>query len=107
RVIALSTFYVLPPRPLLRQRVAGFLTSVFPGLDLNADHCADLAEFLGEAVTRTPDVFVIYREDLADGVDTQQALCDGFGGEQVDEVIELRVGPRPGEWTAQRWRVAS
>lgn len=101
----MSTFYLLPPRSLLQERVAAFLGGVFPGLTWNSTLCADLAEQIGAAADR-PDVFVVYREDLPEEADPRAVLCDAFGAEAGDEVVEVRVGPRPGEWTAQRWRVA-
>ena len=102
----MSTFYILPPRPLLGERVAAFLNDLFPGLSLNAAGCTELTEHLSDAAAGQPDVYVIYREDLADDA-TPEALCNGYGAEDGDEVVEVCAGVNPGEWSAQRWRVAS
>jgi hypothetical protein len=42
---------------------------------------------------------------LPDGEPARQALVNGFGAEDGDDVIELRPGPRPGELVARRWPV--
>jgi hypothetical protein len=34
-----------------------------------------------------------------------RALADGFGAEIGDEIVEVRTGPRPTEWTTRRWRI--
>lgn len=100
----MSKFYVLPPRLLLGERFAAYLGTLFPGLSWDAADRNVLAEMLSAAVGRHPDVFVVFREELADE-DPQQALCDGFGAETGDEVIEVRVSARPGELTTRRWQV--
>jgi len=100
-----STFYLLPPRPLLGERVAAFLGALFPGLSWDAATRAELAEAVAGAAARQPDVYVVCREELADDVEPRQALREGFGAEPGDEVVEVHIGPRPGEWTAQRWRL--
>jgi hypothetical protein len=101
-----STFYLLPPRPLLGERFAGFLQSLFPGLDWDCSMRLNLAEALGDAASSHPDVFVVYREDLPEGDPPARALAEGFGAEAGDEVIEVRAGGSPGEMTARRWKVA-
>jgi hypothetical protein len=102
-----STFYLLPPRPFVGQRLADALRALLPGLDLAADAPAELADVLLAAVARRPDVFVVHREDLAEGEDAARALADGFGAEADDEVVEVRAGARPGELTARRWRLGA
>jgi hypothetical protein len=104
-MVAMSTFYLLPPRPLLGDRFADFLQTLFPGLDWDCDMRANLADALGEAACSRPGVFVVYREDLPDGEMPARALADGFGAESGDEVIEVRPGLSPREMTARRWRV--
>jgi hypothetical protein len=101
-----STFYLLPPRPVLGERLAGFLQSMLPGLDWDTAARADLAETVAAAASVHADVFVVYREDLPDGEPPARALADGFGAAPGDEVVEVRPGPRPGEMTARRWKVA-
>jgi hypothetical protein len=102
----MSTFYLLPPRPLLGERFAGFLQTLFPGLDWDCAMRINLADALGEAAASHPDVFVIYREDLPEGETPSHALVEGYGAEAGDEVIEIRAGISAGEMTARRWKVA-
>src|SRR5579871_5923185 len=66
-VPTMSTFYLLPPRPILGDRLAGFLRSVLPGLDWDMDTCSNLAEAVAAAASVHADVFVVYREDLPEG----------------------------------------
>lgn len=101
----MSTFYLLPPRPLLGERFAEFLQSFFPGLDWDCARRLALADALGEAASGRPDVFVVYRDDLPEGESPSRALADGFGAEAGDEVVEVRAGPAPGELRARRWRL--
>jgi hypothetical protein len=100
-----STFYLLPPRPLLGECFAGYLQPLFPGLQWTSAACAELADTLTAVVVRRTDVYVVYREELPDGEDPARALADGFGAEAGDEVIEIGSGGKAGEWTACRWRL--
>lgn len=100
----MSTFYLLPPGPLVGELFADFLETLFPGLEWDAAMRANLAHALGEAAQAHPDVFVVFREDLAEGEPVVRALANGFGAGQGDEVVEVRPGP--GGLTARRWRVA-
>jgi hypothetical protein len=100
----MSLFYVLPPRPLLGEHFAAYLRSLFPGLDWDARARRDLAEVLATTAS-LPDVYVVFREDLAEGETTHRALADGFGAETGDEVVEVKPGSRPGELVARRWAV--
>jgi hypothetical protein len=102
----MSTFYLLPPRPLLGEQFAGFLQTFFPGLDWDTTARANLAELLGTTVSQ-PGVFVVYRDDLPSGEGPARALMDGFGAEPGDEVVEVRPGARPGSVTAHRWRLVA
>src|SRR6516164_1696617 len=102
-MVVMSTFYLLPPRPLLGDWVAGCLRPLFPGLDWSGAAWTDLADTLAAAVSRQPDVYLVFREELPDGEDPARALADGFGAEADDEVIEVRAGSRPGEWTTRHW----
>src|SRR5260370_2717489 len=102
----MSTFYLLPPRPLLGARFADYLRTLFPGLNWADAVWPDLAEMLGAAASRHPDVYVIYREDLPEGEEPARALAEGFGAEAGDEVVEVRPGAAPGGLTARHWRGA-
>ena len=97
----MSTFYLLPPRPVLGQQFVRFLQTYFPGLDLPFADRADMAEAVAAVAGRQPDVFVVFREDLPEGVALQQALLDDFGAEPGDEVVEVS-----GQFV-QRWCIAS
>lgn len=99
----MSTFYVLPPRPFVAERLAEYLADWFPGLPLPAG--AELLDLV-DAVVRRADVFILHREDLPDGEDVSAALIDGFGAEAGDEVIEVRAGGPGGAPQARRWRIA-
>jgi hypothetical protein len=100
-----STFYLLPPRPVLGDCVARFLQGFFPGLDWDAARRAELAEAVGAAAGRA-DVYVVYRDDLPAGELPERALVDGFGARPGDEVVDVRPTARPGELAARRWRLA-
>ena len=102
----MATFYLLPPRPVLGERLAGFLQSILPGLDWNTTTRAALAETVATAAAEQENVFVVYREDLPAGEAPARALTDGYGAEPGDEVIEVRPGAHAGEMTARRWKVA-
>lgn len=102
----MSTFYLLPPRPVLAERLTDYLGTLLPGLDWTRLNPADVTDWLGTAVNRQRDVYVVYREELPAGEEPRRALCDGFGAESGDEVVEVRAGPRPGELTARRYRLA-
>ncbi len=101
----MAIFYLLPPRPFLGERFAGFLQAFFPGLDWDGAARAQLADIFGAAIAGRPDVYVVYREDLPAGETPARALVDGFGAEAGDEVVEVRPGARPGEMVARRWTV--
>jgi hypothetical protein len=101
----MATFYLLPPRPYLGERFASFLQGIFPGLRWDRSVWANLTDGLAAAATYHPGVYVVYREELPEGEDPEQALADGFGAEPGDEVIELRLAGRPGELTVRRWQL--
>ena len=104
--IFMSRFYLLPSRPELGERFAGYLKELFPGLDWPSSAWTNLAENLGAAAARTPDVFVVYREELPEGEDAATALTDSFGAEAGDEVIEVLPGQR-GELRTRRWKLGA
>src|SRR5947209_5286317 len=91
---AMSTFYVLPSRALLGQRVAEFLGSVFPGLDWPRTQWRDLAELLGDQALRHADVYVVYREDLPEGMPLDETLVQDCGAAAGDAVVEVALGGR-------------
>jgi hypothetical protein len=100
-----STFYLLPPRPLLGDRFADFLASVLPGLDWDDAMRSNLAEAIAAAATAHDHVHVVFRDDLPAGESPAAALADGFGAEAGDDVIEVRPAGGSGSLTSRRWRV--
>jgi hypothetical protein len=101
----MSTFYLLPPRPMLGRRFGEFLAKVFPGLTWNSAAWVDLAESLGATAEASADVYVVYREDLPAGEDAQQILVQAFGAEPGDEVVEVQAPGSSAEAVARRWQL--
>ncbi len=101
----MSTFYILPSRPLLGQRFAEFLQTIFPGQPWPRDQWRDLAEALGGEVLRRADAYVIYREDVPEGVALAEAMVRDFGAVPGDEIVEVGLGGRLAVLTARRWKV--
>jgi hypothetical protein len=101
----MSTFYVLPPRPLFGDRLTSFLQTLLPGLDWDAGARTGLADAIADVAVSETDAFLVFRDDLPAGERIARALVDGFGAEEDDEVIEVRVGGRAGETGIQRWRI--
>lgn len=101
----MSTFYLLPSRPVLGERFANLLRTLFPGLDWSSGDWTRLAESVCLAAVHQPDVFVVYGEDFPDDEDAVTVLTDVYGAEAGDEVIEISMGDRPGESTSRRWRI--
>ncbi len=106
----MSLFYVMPPRPVLGDCLAGILHAFFPGLAWDAATRSSLADWLGSAAIElggADDVYVVHREDLPAGEALRQALENGYGAREGDEVVEVRPGARPGEMTTRRWRLSA
>jgi hypothetical protein len=102
----MATFYLLPPRPILEESLGRFLNTWLPGLRGPAVSGAELAALLQDHLAEHGDVFVIFREDLPDGADAENALRDGYGAEAGDDIIELRLaaGDRV---TSRSWRLGA
>jgi hypothetical protein len=96
-----STFYILPPRPVFGDRLAAFLHNFFPGLDWDAAARVELADAVAETAGTETDAYLVFRDELPQGERVARALMDGFGADEDDEVIEVRAG----ESTVQRWRI--
>ncbi len=101
----MSVFYLLPPRSYLGQCFAGYLETMFPGLEWSSAAWPDLADTLTTTTRARGEVYVVYREELPDGETVERALVDGFGAETGDEIVEVRAGARPGEVCTRRWRL--
>ncbi len=101
----MAMFYLLPPRPLLGERFADYLQTLFPGLSWSSARWPELADVLRALAVLHPDVYVVHREELPEGEPAAEALMNGFGAEAGDEVIEIRAGFKPSELIAHRWRL--
>ena len=95
----MSTFYLLPPRPLVGRQFAQILQEYFPGRDWTAGQGAELAETLATMAGSPPQVVVVFREDVPEGVELQEALVGEFGAQAGDEVVEVSSG------CVRRWRI--
>jgi hypothetical protein len=102
----MSTFYLLPPRPLFGQYLADCLQRLFPGLDWNLARQGELTAFLNDLVQAREAVYVVHREDLPQEEPVVVALANVYGAEPGDEVVEIRPSGRPGEWLTRRWHMA-
>jgi hypothetical protein len=102
-----SVFYVLPPRPLLGAHLANYLGGWLPGLDWDSETRENLTEALRAAATCHPDVYLIFREELPEGLATNEALMQEFGAEEGDVVIEVRAPGRAELPGTRRWNVRS
>ena len=102
----MATFYLLPPRPILEESFGRFLSTWLPGLRGPLVSGAELAALLQEHLADHADVFVIFREDLPEGTDAEEALRDGYGADLGDDIIELRLAA--GERVVSRsWRLGT
>jgi hypothetical protein len=101
----MATFYVLPPRPLVRELVASRLNDVLPGLQWDRQASTDLLEILTADLLGRGDVFVVYREDVQETEDLFQGLSEHFGAEPGDTVVEVRLGGKPGGLTSRQWQL--
>jgi hypothetical protein len=99
-----STFYLLPPRILLGQRLAAVLGISVPEPERAGKAWTEFVDTLGTAMAQT-DVYIVHREDLPPDEDPAQALADGYGAAAGDEVIEVRASAGSTELTMQRWRI--
>jgi hypothetical protein len=101
----MSVFYLLPSRTRIGDDFAAYLHGYFPGLDWDAQTRPNLAEALVAAATCHPDVYVVFRDEVPPGTGVVEALVDGYGAEEGDEVIEVRITGRPGQTASWRWQV--
>jgi hypothetical protein len=92
RVPVVATFYVLPPRPLIRDQLARSLAQWFPGLHIAGPQCDSIAEGLAAALDCSPNVFVVQREELPLGEKVHDAIIEHFGAEEGDEIVLVDLG---------------
>jgi hypothetical protein len=102
----MSTFYLLPPRAVVGDRLADLFTVLLPGMNWDVAGRSGLAEVFLEALAGRADVFLVSRDELPPSEAIEQALIDGFGAEPGDEVVEVRPAARAGEFASRRWRIA-
>lgn len=91
----MATFYVLPPRAALNQRITEVLGRLLPGLPLPADLWDVMVDCLANAARWPEDVFLVPRDDLADGEPTAAALEFAFGAETGDRFVEISLTREP------------
>ena len=103
----MSTFYLMPPRPVFVSLLTEFLQTWMPGLPVPVEAGAAIAEALHRGLAERNNAFLIFREDLPEGADPSAALRDGFGAQDGDRVIEMRLSGRSGEAVARTWTVGN
>ena len=101
----MSTFYLMPPRPVFADSLAQFLQSWLPGLPVPADAGIEVTQMLQTGLELRENAFLVFREDMPNDADPTVILRDGFGAEDGDRVVELRLGGRFGEVLARSWTV--
>jgi hypothetical protein len=100
----MTTFYLLPPRPLVAETLSAFVKSWLPGAEPPQSTGNEMTEML-DHLARRGGVYIVHREDIPDGVDLNQALREDFGAEVGDNVVEVRLNTA-GERTSRSWRIA-
>jgi hypothetical protein len=91
----MADFYLLPPRPLIGEEVAKLIRPYLPGMRISAAEGVRILEAVVNASRNK--AFLIHREDLPEGEEPVQALCDGFGADAGDRITHVSLGARPGE----------
>jgi len=99
----MTTFYLLPPRTAFHEQFAQFIESWMPDFSWRESVAADLVEILTSYLSHQGDCFLIFREDLPDGIATDESLREFFGASAGDRVIEVHLGAGSGTPT-QRFR---
>ncbi len=102
----MSTFYLLPPRAILADHLADWLSRALPGVEWDVACRRHLMEMVAAAACR-PGVHLVHRDELPAGEAPEAALIDGFGADPGDEVVEVRLSARPGDFASRRWRVGT
>ena len=67
-----------------------FLANAHARPRLGHDARTGLADAIADVTLNETDAFLVFRDDLPAGERVAQALVDGFGAEEDDEVIEVR-----------------
>ena len=100
----MATFYVLPARPLFEQMIDRLLAEwlpTVPGPVIPAEELTDLVRANAE---RKADIFIVYRDELPEGVNVIDGLRDAFGAENGDDITELHLAPN-GQVRAKSFRL--
>jgi hypothetical protein len=101
----MPTFYVLPARTQIGEHFQAYLGTVFPGLSWMRSELSDLAESLAQAAEAQPGVYVVFAEDLAEGIDVEAGLIQSFGAEIGDEVVVVRPNRNMAVVQVERGRI--
>src|SRR4051812_43589300 len=101
----MSTFYLLPSRSQLGDRIADFLHTILPGLDWDSATREDLTELITTVAEANAGVYVIFRDELPVDEPTSAALSDIFGADVGDEIVEMLPFGTSGASTSRRWRL--
>ena len=98
RVIAMASFYLLPPRTCLEQAVGDVFAKLLPGLPLPADAWESLVQHLAASANWPAEVFLVPRDELPEG-DPGAALAEAYGAEPGDRVVEVSLARPARTWT--------
>ena len=102
----MSTFYVLPPRPVFGDHLAAFLQAFLPGLDWDAAARAGLADAVADvAVSETDAYLILPRRSARRRAPSPQALTTVSGRRRTTKWSRCGIGGRAGEPAASRWRL--
>ncbi|HLW64944.1 MAG TPA: hypothetical protein VKS79_06445 [Gemmataceae bacterium] len=99
----MARFYLLPPRSVVADCMARSLRVSLPGLPIRVQTVEDLLDVLQSSYDEEAEVFVLFREEIPDGVNLELVLEDAFGAEFGDEITELRLTGN-GQLAARTWR---
>jgi hypothetical protein len=100
----MARFYVLPPRSVVADCMARSLRLSLPGLPIPVYTMEDLLDVLQSSYDEEMEVFVIFREEVPDGMDLEIAMADAFGADCGDEITELRL-TAAGHLASRSWRL--
>jgi hypothetical protein len=101
----MAMFYLLPPRPVLEDRLKDAIGRFLPGLNWSLPGGDRLTDLFLDAISPVAGIYLVCRDELPAGGTTEQALMDGFGAAPGDEIVEVSLGGRPGEVHSCRWRI--
>ncbi len=83
----MATFVVLPPRELLEHALREFLSRTLPGCPLHDDLPERLLNDL--LISTPPGIYLIPREELPSESDVALTLCEAYGAEVGDRLVEI------------------